>query len=100
MKCYCLHICLLIFKLCLFLVAPCDQKTCENGATCEIDGSEAVCICIDGYYGDRCQRGKLIDLHSFASASVYGSPDLVWMSVQLETPTNFKGYFGRKGIHF
>lgn len=33
---------------------PCDPNPCVNG-TCDADGSDYTCDCIDGYTGNRCQ---------------------------------------------
>ena len=32
-------------------VTPCSNRKCLNGATCEIEGANANCNCVDGFQG-------------------------------------------------
>ncbi|XP_052083470.1 coadhesin-like [Mytilus californianus] len=34
---------------------PCDNVVCENGGTCQSEGSSYICKCTDGYSGDSCE---------------------------------------------
>ena len=33
----------------------CDTRSCENGSGCRSDGGVAVCICLPGFSGERCE---------------------------------------------
>lgn len=36
----------------------CSQSACQNGATCQEQGSDALCICKPGFTGQRCENGS------------------------------------------
>ena len=38
---------------------PCMNNTCQNGATCLDQCTAFQCQCDFGFYGDKCQNGKL-----------------------------------------
>ena len=44
---------------CFFAASPCEEPNglqCENGGTCLlVDNGNAVCKCLPGYIGDKCQ---------------------------------------------
>jgi len=56
-----------IFKSILFFVATpiggrqmiCSQSSCQNGGTCQEQGSNAVCMCKPGFTGQRCETGRI-----------------------------------------
>lgn len=37
----------------------CSQAGCQNGASCQDQGSNAVCICKPGFTGQRCETGVI-----------------------------------------
>ena len=38
---------------------PCDSDPCENGGKCTDDGYDYQCECKVGFYGAKCENGKL-----------------------------------------
>lgn len=40
--------------------ARCSQSACQNGATCQEQGSNALCICKPGFTGQRCENGTCV----------------------------------------
>ena len=43
-----------------FLVNPCFNSPCLNGATCSTSGSTYICLCPQFYSGTNCQTCKLL----------------------------------------
>ena len=39
---------------------PCESNPCENGATCDDQDGQYRCICLPGYKGKHCRKGKLL----------------------------------------
>ncbi len=37
----------------------CSQSSCQNGGTCQEQGSNAVCMCKPGFTGQRCETGRI-----------------------------------------
>ena len=49
------------FNYCLFLVNPCFNNPCQNGATCQSSGTNSyTCSCTVQYTGVNCQNCKII----------------------------------------
>lgn len=40
----------------LLQTSPCDQWDCQNGAQCLMEAGEAVCRCLPGFYGSKCEK--------------------------------------------
>lgn len=48
------------------MFSSCSQMACENGATCQDQGPNSVCICKPGFTGQRCELGMIEkDIHIF-----------------------------------
>jgi hypothetical protein len=43
--------------------ARCSQSSCQNGATCQEQGLNALCICKPGFTGQQCESGIFFDHH-------------------------------------
>jgi len=43
--------------------ARCSQSSCQNGATCQEQGLNALCICKPGFTGQQCESGIYFDHH-------------------------------------
>ncbi|XP_038061188.1 uncharacterized protein LOC119731947 isoform X4 [Patiria miniata] len=40
--------------------SPCDSHNCQNGAVCQVTGTSYICVCANGWGGDRCTQGVQI----------------------------------------
>ena len=56
----------------------CKPNPCKNKGTCQRDTGKPVCLCEDGYTGDKCQTGMKVFNISFTKYENFNNLSLLF----------------------